>query len=1005
MENHKVASLKLDNHSLKFNDLKLENDYSPYMSTVVEFAYFFYLFVNLLFYILVIVYNAMSKSNSGLDDSKVSLILSGLWIFSGIIFIIPSLREKIKDYFLIFYAIGCILQIVIIYSDSTTQGQYTDIKVGIQFILLISYPIFFCLRQLNWVLFISILFLCGTIPALFIDSRFFVNPALFKGTDLTSNIAFANSHIKSNIGEYVTVIFVIASTFTIMFIYGYNEEKYSRINFLKINHKKLNFKKDQEIFDNLVPKFVQNKMESNERGASIEEEIVTCLFADICDFDGLIAKMAAKDFINLLDKIYSTFDQLCSIHGLQKIETVGKTYMASGGLRECEKDLEPVILSKHHTIRTFELALDMIDMLSQMRLENGDTIKIKIGIHTKEVNAAVVGNHKPQFSLIGDTVNTTARMCSNSKENSILITQEAYDEISKSYQGFEVQKLNVKGKGEMTTYLFCPLKIKDTNENNEKKKPREYGSIFKSNIQKRGGRDGGLLKEETEDLDRKGSNVSSGSYFLIDHFADDREKKKKNSHIVDIFCKQKSTENPLFKSSFFLHFFNDTNDIKIFKDKSEKPSSIFKSYCDHKFKTNAEITITINYIFICCNIIMLIFLTKENIDNFSYFNSISTFASIKFILCITFYMVLQYAKRHSDHRSFITDLLSFIFYLLYMILCFFQFIVLNDSKQYIFFEVEQNLIVVTSIFSGLITHPWITTISIIHCCFFIAEIIFISKNFSDFEFLLVYPALSILITICMYIFYIFREFISTIEFVENKIHTEDLKAREKLLFNLMPPHVVQHLKEDIPVVDEISDVTMLYTDIVGFTDFSKSVPSPKNVVKMLIELFKRFDDAVLRNDVYKVHTIGDCYVVLGYTGKIPHNERDPQDEAMKVINLGKEMISIIKEVAATKDVNFPGLNMRIGIHTGTLIAGIIGTKIVRYDVFGIDNAIANKMESDGQAGKVNISEDAKRMIEADDIELPFKLTENPKKSKVGIRDSIKSFLVNFDETNSNSNPQ
>ena len=166
-----------------------------------------------------------------------------------------------------------------------------------------------------------------------------------------------------------------------------------------------------------------------------------------------------------------------------------------------------------------------------------------------------------------------------------------------------------------------------------------------------------------------------------------------------------------------------------------------------------------------------------------------------------------------------------------------------------------------------------------------------------------------------YVFHLFREYFGTIEYVENKQHSEELKAREKLLFNLMPPHVVQHLKEDIPVVDEMFDVTMLYTDIAGFTAFSKAQNSPKNVVRMLIELFKRFDDAVLRNDVYKVHTIGDCYVVLGYTGKVPLNERDPQDEAMKVINIGKEMISIIREVAATKEVNFPGLGMRIGIHT------------------------------------------------------------------------------------------
>ena len=178
-----------------------------------------------------------------------------------------------------------------------------------------------------------------------------------------------------------------------------------------------------------------------------------------------------------------------------------------------------------------------------------------------------------------------------------------------------------------------------------------------------------------------------------------------------------------------------------------------------------------------------------------------------------------------------------------------------------------------------------------------------------------YSVCSILINMFFFGFYTFREYIGTIEYLENKQQAEELRLREKLLSNLMPPHVVQHLKEDIPVVDELLDITMLYTDIVMFTAFSKAQSSPKNVVRMLIALFKCFDDAVLRNDVYKVHTIGDCYVVLGFTGKVPQNERDPGEEAIKVITLGLEMITIIKEVASRKEVNFPSLNMRIGIHT------------------------------------------------------------------------------------------
>ena len=154
----------------------------------------------------------------------------------------------------------------------------------------------------------------------------------------------------------------------------------------------------------------------------------------------------------------------------------------------------------------------------------------------------------------------------------------------------------------------------------------------------------------------------------------------------------------------------------------------------------------------------------------------------------------------------------------------------------------------------------------------------------------------------------------------NKHKNDLLQTVEDLLFNLMPPHVVQNLKEDIPVADVLNNVTLLFAgnylrdkkDIVKFTDYS-SEREPYQVVDMLKELFKRMDDTCKSNNVYKVHTIGDCYVVMSFTGKIPMHERNYADEAKNVVKMGERMIEIIKDVR--KMVNFEALNMRIGIHT------------------------------------------------------------------------------------------
>ena len=905
MENHKVASLKLTN-TLTYYDLKLENDYIPYMMHTVYKAFIVYYIAHWAFFLIILITKVIQDAA---ESAMVGLILYGTWILIGsLFFFIKTFKDRLKEWSVVYYILGLLTNIISIYAEN----DFNDIKIGIHFILHISFPLFFSLKELKWITLSTIVYLLAICPAIFINTRFFVSHSIILADLKNKNITVTDSlleqtmlnFIQSNIGMFLAVFILIVASMAILFIYGYTEEKYSRINFLKINHKKIQFKKDQEIFDNLVPKFVQDKMTSKHRGVSIDEETVTAIFADIQDFDLLVTKMSPKEFITLLDKIYSTFDQLSSIHGLQKIETVGKTYMAAGGIKECEKDVDPVILSKHHAVRTFELGLDMLDMVSKVRLENGDTIKLKIGIHHGVVNSSVVGNHKPQFSLVGDTVNTTARMCAYSKENCIHITEEAYEEISKSYHDFEQREQEVKGKGLMKTYLFHYQK-KDKEEDKEKKK----------NI---------LVKQRGREESNQNNNIGGDlDEFIIDYSGNEKDGKKKTGFTF-------SSENQEVKPSVNLLFqylflsFKDEIPIVIYKEKCEKPSSLYKQYSEHKFKTNIEIATSINYTYIACIIIQLFYLSFYIPDNEGEFYN-DVIVGIKLLLCILLFFLTTVIRNSNEQRTLFNEISVFSCYLSFIIIL--QVQIYKYARKYIgFFAVEQNLTIIAALFNGVLSHRSITISTLLYIIAFkisagisnnsnVSPNLDASQTTKDENYIIIYSIISILLAMFFYVFHLFREYFGTIEYVENKQHSEELKAREKLLFNLMPPHVVQHLKEDIPVVDEMFDVTMLYTDIAGFTAFSKAQNSPKNVVRMLIELFKRFDDAVLRNDVYKVHTIGDCYVVLGYTGKVPLNERDPQDEAMKVINIGKEMISIIREVAATKEVNFPGLGMRIGIHT------------------------------------------------------------------------------------------
>jgi len=154
--------------------------------------------------------------------------------------------------------------------------------------------------------------------------------------------------------------------------------------------------------------------------------------------------------------------------------------------------------------------------------------------------------------------------------------------------------------------------------------------------------------------------------------------------------------------------------------------------------------------------------------------------------------------------------------------------------------------------------------------------------------------------------------------------------------------------------------------MVGFTAFSKNVKDPREVVFLLSKLFSRFDQLSEENKVYKVHTIGDCYVIMGYNGRIDKLRRNRNvaiEEALRVIDTGLEMIDIIKEIReASDDPTVKELDMRIGIHTGKVVAGIIGSKVVRYDIFGEGVLIANKMESNGLPGQVCVSEETRKLL-------------------------------------------
>ncbi len=169
---------------------------------------------------------------------------------------------------------------------------------------------------------------------------------------------------------------------------------------------------------------------------------------------------------------------------------------------------------------------------------------------------------------------------------------------------------------------------------------------------------------------------------------------------------------------------------------------------------------------------------------------------------------------------------------------------------------------------------------------------------------------------------------------------------EKLLLNVLPKQIAARMNEGDSIADEFSSVSVLFADLVGFTKLSGRLP-PQELVQMLSQIFELFDSRTLEFGIEKIKTIGDCYMAVG---GIPE---EAVDHDRRVAEFA---LAILSDFEAWKAGNSYDLDIRIGIHSGTAVAGVVGTQKFAYDIWGDVVNIANRIESTGSPGKIQVSE-------------------------------------------------
>ena len=181
------------------------------------------------------------------------------------------------------------------------------------------------------------------------------------------------------------------------------------------------------------------------------------------------------------------------------------------------------------------------------------------------------------------------------------------------------------------------------------------------------------------------------------------------------------------------------------------------------------------------------------------------------------------------------------------------------------------------------------------------------------------------------------------------------RRSEALLLHILPQSIVTRMRNgEMVIADHFSEATILFCDLVGFTSISKDLPADQTV-DFLSKIFSAFDRLAAEHGVEKIKTIGDAYMVAG---GIP----EPQsDHAIRVVSLAPRMLEVVKAIGKSTKLN---LQARIGIHSGAVVAGIIGTHKFIYDVWGDTVNTASRMESYSLPDRIHVSA-ATRLVVGD----------------------------------------
>lgn len=243
--------------------------------------------------------------------------------------------------------------------------------------------------------------------------------------------------INSNFFLAGATIFGISNSF--------NQERLGRRAFMYMREVEREKARSDQLLSQIFPTHIKNRLTAGERVIADSNNEVTVLFADLVGFSSLAKRLTPKHLIELLDKLFSAFDEISERFGVEKIKTIGDSYMAASGLAGS------VV---HDTETILDMALELIAAVDRISKTESIPVGVRVGVATGHAVSGVLGSKRNHFDVWGETVNIASRMESSGIESKVQVSEQTYWRNQQRFEFEERGEVEIKGHGKLKTFIL-----------------------------------------------------------------------------------------------------------------------------------------------------------------------------------------------------------------------------------------------------------------------------------------------------------------------------------------------------------------------------------------------------------------------------------------------------------------------------------------------------------------------------------------------------------------------